>query len=118
MKIEQHEYSGYLRIDAQTRREGNSAVWVAEDDNTQVFFGGLYGRVTLKDLRVEVTMDPNSGAWHDVEWARRKALEVMLDPETVVNVVIALCELNRNIGKKEGRKELQIEFLKLLGTGS
>ena len=115
MKIEQHEYSGFLRVDVQTRRDGNSAVKVAEDASTEVYFGGLEAKVTLKDVCIEITMNPDEGSWHDIEWARRKALAVVLAPEVSVAVLAALCAVNRSVGRKEGRKELQGQISEILG---
>ena len=115
VKLEQHEYSGFLRIDAQTRRDGNSAVLLAKDDNTEVCLGGLYAMVTMHDLRIQVTMNPDQGKWRNLEWARRRALDVVLAPDTVSEVLVALCALNRSVGKVEGREELQNQLSKLLG---
>lgn len=115
MKIEQHECSVFLRIDVQSRRDGNSAARMAGDDNTEVCWGGLYARVTLHDLRIQVTMNPDEGDWGNLAWARRRALDIVLAPETVSEVILALCDINRKVGRAEGRKDLQRQLSKLLG---
>lgn len=115
MKIEQHEYSGFLRVDMQTRRDGNSSSKVAWDENTEVYFGGLEAKVTLKDLRIEVTMNPDEGSWRDTGWARRRALHVVLAPDIAVEVLSALCAVNRSVGHREGREKLQGQLSELLG---
>jgi hypothetical protein len=114
MKIERR--SGFLKVDVQTRIDGNSSVWVAEDGVTKVFFGGLHAGVTLKDLRIEVIMNPDKGDWSDPKWARRKALETILDPEFADKVLCELCDHNRHLGKIDGRKQLQFELAELLGV--
>jgi len=114
VKITKHEYSGFLEIDMQTRRDGNSSVVVAKDDLTKVCWGALHAQVTLYDLCVQVTMNPDEGEWRNLEWARHRALSVAFAPETVVEVVSSMCALNRIIGRREGRKELQGQFLELL----
>jgi len=100
----------------QTRRDGNSATVVARREDTEVSFGGLCACVTLHDLGVSVTMNPDEGKWRDVEWARRKALDVILTPETVVDVLAVICKINRDLGKEEGKKELRQQISCLLGV--
>jgi len=108
----------YVEIDVQTRRDGNSAALVAQDDLTEVSFGGLHASVMLHDLGVVVTMNPDKGEWKNLEWARRRALDTILAPEIVLEVLLALCVFHRKFGEQEGRRGLQREFWKLLGSGN
>jgi len=106
----------YVEIDAQTWRNGNSACLLAKDDLTEVCFGGLYAAVTLHDFRVRVMMNPDPGDWHDLQWARRRVFDTIFAPETVGSVINALCVMHHQVGKIEGRQELQRQLAELLGT--
>lgn len=107
---------GFLRlvhIDVQTESHGCTSVKQAEDENTEVYYGVLNARVTLKDLRIEVTMNPERGNWTDIHWARTKALSIVLEHSD--QVLPKIMELSENIGFKKGITTARNQMKEALG---
>ncbi len=85
-----------------------------ENSDTIVHYGPTYASVTMRDLRIQVEMDPYTGNWSNAEWAREqawKAIQKNLSPQMWVKLAWGLGE----IGRRRGREELQKEFRQLLG---
>ena len=116
MRIEPNTFQKRLEVDVQTRKEGAGATLVARSDNTEVSFGPLHAEVTLLDLKIRVTMNPDEGEWGNLAWARARAMAVISAPEVLLLVLAALVKLYDELGRRAGRKELQGELKTLLGT--
>lgn len=112
MKIESDAFIGLVTINVQTRSEGCSATKVFQNDSIEVYFGGLYTQVTLLDLGIRIIMNPDKGEWRDPDWARARAMSVIV--ENAPNVMIELAKLHREIGRKEGKQELRSALKNLL----
>jgi len=109
-------YQGVLEVDVQTRRDGNSAILVADVGDTRVYFGRLHAQVLLRDIGVLVTMNPDEGEWQNPGWARARAMDVIQAPDLLPLVLIELVKLHTEMGRKAGRKELSRELRTLIGV--
>jgi len=120
MKIETDSIGSRLIVDIQTRRYSNGAMKIASNDTTDVTFGGLYARVCLRDLRVEVVMDPEGSEkqWKNLSWARDRAMDVLCRPDVAPLFIAALADFRFKLGEHAGRKALRNEFRKLLGVSA
>ena len=108
--------NGRTRIDVQTRREGNSAALVVQNDQVRVVHGGLYAKVEFKAIGVDVVMNPDfDGNWCDVEWASARAWQEARD-HLSLEAFHEVLDANRAEGRKEGRKQLQRELRRMLGV--
>jgi hypothetical protein len=108
--------TGFVEVDVQTRREGNSAFVVLHQNDIKVAFGPLHAEVRLKDLGVCVTMNPDPGEWTDPVWARSRAIEVVVHPRVLPLVLPALVKLHFERGRRDGRDEIRKEMRKLIGV--
>lgn len=117
MRIEPNTFRQLLEVDVQTRKDGASATVVARSDNTEVSFGPLHAEVTLLDLKIRVTMNPDEGEWEDAAWAREIAIGAISAPQVFPLVLVALVQLHDDLGRRAGREELQREMRALLGVG-
>lgn len=111
-------HNNYMVFDYATSQNGTYEALNLHVDEpyTVVSFGARYALVTMCDLRIEVRMDPygDNEDWKDGKWAREqafKAIEENLSPAMWAEVIQGLI----NIGKTQGREELQKEFRQLLG---
>ena len=114
MRIEPNTFQRLLEVDVQTRKDGASATLIARSDDTEVSFGPLHAEVTLLDLKIRVTMNPDECNWENLAWARERAMAVISAPQVFPLVVTALVGLHDKLGREAGRKELQGELRALL----
>lgn len=117
MRIEPNTFRQLLEVDVQTRKDGASAGVIARSDNTEVSFGPLHAEVTLLDLKIRVTMNPDEGEWGDLAWARARAMATIGAPQVFPLVVVALAGLHNELGRRAGREGLQRELRTLIGIG-
>lgn len=115
MRIEPNTFRQLLEVDVQTRKDGASATLVARSDNTEVSFGPLHAEVTLLDLKIRVTMNPDEGEWGRLAWARGRAMVAISEPQVFLLVLAGLVELHDKLGRQAGREELQRELKTLIG---
>jgi len=120
MRIEPDSFGDVLIVDVQTRRYGNSAMKIASDRYTEVVFGGLHVSVRLRDLHVEVIMDPEGSEeqWKDLAWAREQAMSVLCRPDVAPRFIVALADFRFKVGEHAGRKALRDEFRRLIGVSA
>ncbi len=116
MRIEPNTFRQLLEVDVQTRKDGASATLVARSDDTEVSFGLLHAEVTLLDLKIRVTMNPDEGNWGNLLWAREIAMSTIGNPQVFPLVLAGLVELHDKLGRQAGREELQRELRTLLGV--
>lgn len=115
MRIEPNTFRNLLEVDVLTQRHGGSAIVVARSDETEVSFGSLHAEVTLLDLKIRVTMNPDEGEWENLAWARERAMTVISAPQVFPLVLVALVQLHGELGRLAGREERQREMRRLLG---
>lgn len=111
MKI--HISGDRLTINLRTDDNGGSAYKLLDTQNTEVYYGTLHARVTLKDLGIEVEMDPMKGSWDYEKWARAKTFEA-ITPH-VQEWLPKLLALHLALGVTEGRRSIRNEFHALMG---
>ena len=116
MRIEPNTFQQRLEIDVQTQKDGGSAAVIARSDETEVSFGSLHAEVTLLDLKIRVTMNPDEGEWENLAWARKRAMAVISAPLVFPLVLTALVELYDKLGREAGRNALQRELRTLIGV--
>ena len=116
MRIEPNTFQRRLEVDVQTRKDGASATLIARSDDTEVSFGTLHAEVTLLDLKIRVTMNPDEGEWGNLAWARARAMAAIGEPLVFPLVLAGLVELHDKLGRQLGRKDLQMKLRALLGV--
>lgn len=104
-----------VKVDVQTRVDGNSSFKVLRTFDTEVYYGPLHASVALIDLGITVIMNPDKGIWEDREWARERAMTALFDPRAFEDLLRVIVAFNRTSGVQEGRTTLQRELRGLLG---
>ena len=104
-----------LCIDVKTKSSGGSATnQYVDDPNTEVYYGNLHACVTLKDVGIEVIMDPDPGEWSDAAWARARAWKVVC--ERLTPTAFAEClGAARAQGQAEGAERARFLVREALG---
>lgn len=111
------KYRKRLVLDLTTEggSRGNSAAnQGVSDPDTEVYYGGLHASVLMRDVNVEIVMDPESGNWKDADWARRRAWEAACH-ELTAGDLFKICTLLYESGKGQGKQDAKREIRSVLG---
>jgi hypothetical protein len=116
MKIEFDSFGGQVRIDLTTPegRRGNGAMNQGVDQEKypgiEVYYGGLHASVRLKDVGIEIIMDPFKGDWENGFWAREQAWAAVREhfgPAHLHKLMEAATERGKKLGAEQAQGDIR-----------
>ena len=102
-------------VDLTTKLGGTGAInQHVDDSDTEVYYGPLHACVIMKDIELEVIMDPVQGDWADAGWARTRAFQAVCEALSPGDLFM-LCNLLQESGQHAGALSAKREIRNALG---